>query len=650
MLRCLCVQMGRITAPFTPEDVAECLYGMQGMYSLHAEVREVLSALKLKLQSSHSPISPRVLSRMLFGLQNMKCGAVEVRDLLAVIVDQASAFLDTSVRFTSEDISKCFYGLSNLNSDWEPARRMLALLVSACLPNSVPVAPSALGTACYGLKRTRSDVESALAAVDAFAERMDNNSKQASEDHFTLSSLSQALYGLNMMADDSAEVRRMMGVLARRIRTAHEEGRSWNSQLLCMGLCYKVCDHADGRELLASIAEKIERHTVPFRAIELAEMITSLQRLSLASPEAIQLVSVLTAAVEQCTETFNGKSTALAITGLQCAGADKREVLSLLDAIHRKSSFTSAQMNAKSLGQVMLGLQGMSNETDVVGRVVSSVSALLAPPQNAQLPQKPIGLAANLTDLGRVVFGMRNMTCSQPAAAELLVHAVMELRAVVVDSSQRKISDLRSLIRQLLLSAPYIRNVEPGLRTLMFDCIAKLHVALSKRTPLEANPTEDALNDSENALPALDMRTISLFHEAFANRVDCIRVTGPTILHHFAADVVLNVIVSDGVEATVNIEFDSPKDFLALNSNFTQLRDSYLNDFHGVIVVRLRKGDLQEVPLERVPERIIEALISADIDPTLRDQIIGVLCKNKQDDLIVVDSTVEPESVSSQKD
>ena len=138
------------------------------------------------------------------------------------------------------------------------------------------------------------------------------------------------------------------------------------------------------------------------------------------------------------------------------------------------------------------------------------------------------------------------------------------------------------------------------------------------------------------------MRAINLFHEAFANRADLVRVEGPTVLHHFAADVVLSIVVSDGVEVTLNVEFVSPKDFLALNSNFTHLRDSYLSDFHGVVVVRLRKDDMQNMQLESVSERLTEVLETTDIELTLRDQIVGVLCEQSPSVVFNNSRGVEP--------
>ncbi|KAJ1421293.1 hypothetical protein B484DRAFT_399523 [Ochromonadaceae sp. CCMP2298] len=60
-------------------------YGLQGMSSSDAEVRDLLRVLTAKIEMSREPLDAQAVGNALYGLQGMSSSDSEVRDLLRVL-------------------------------------------------------------------------------------------------------------------------------------------------------------------------------------------------------------------------------------------------------------------------------------------------------------------------------------------------------------------------------------------------------------------------------------------------------------------------------------------------------------------------------------------------------------------------------------
>ena len=128
--------------PINAMEVGNVLYGLQGCYSEHEEVRALLKVLGTKIDAGGNDLSAQVVGNSLYGMQNMSEHA-EVLDVLSILTIKFRQ-MDPRIRLSSQEIGNMFYGLKNLSADEGIVRGLLKVLqdkvvISASNPGFVLV-------------------------------------------------------------------------------------------------------------------------------------------------------------------------------------------------------------------------------------------------------------------------------------------------------------------------------------------------------------------------------------------------------------------------------------------------------------------------------------------------------------------------------
>lgn len=113
LLRVLAIRINRSSAEMKAQEMANALYGLQGMSSDHIEVKELLIAIEKKIISSRSSqiFNSQEIGNALYGLQNLKSECPEVRNLLLAM---RKKMINFNVILNAQSVGSAFIGLQGV--------------------------------------------------------------------------------------------------------------------------------------------------------------------------------------------------------------------------------------------------------------------------------------------------------------------------------------------------------------------------------------------------------------------------------------------------------------------------------------------------------------------------------------------------------
>jgi uncharacterized protein YeeX (DUF496 family) len=185
-------------------SIGSSLLGLQRLSSKHAEVRELVTVVKDKIQRSERILDGQAMGNSLFGLQRMTSNHKEVLDLVGVLADKCSM---SRYPMDARELSNAFYGLKCLSSSSEEVRRLLVALngkLAECDENFGSQAIGCLLNGLRGMDSAHDEVKDVLLTVAHKVEKSKRFDKMA---------VVQACQAFQTFDADHPEVRILLGVL-----------------------------------------------------------------------------------------------------------------------------------------------------------------------------------------------------------------------------------------------------------------------------------------------------------------------------------------------------------------------------------------------------------------------------------------------------
>ena len=148
LLSALCPKVVECRESFSAQHIGNALYGLQGMSSDCVEVRSLLSALCPKVVKCKEPLDAQAIGNALYGLQGMSSDSAEVRSLLSALCPKV---VESRERLSAQHIGNALYGLQGMSSDCVEVRSLLIALCPKVIACREPLSAQAIGKSLYGL-------------------------------------------------------------------------------------------------------------------------------------------------------------------------------------------------------------------------------------------------------------------------------------------------------------------------------------------------------------------------------------------------------------------------------------------------------------------------------------------------------------------
>ena len=189
---------------FSPHEVANTLFGLQGLSSNFYHVRYLLKAIKPLLDSCKAPLYDSAASGSFTGLKNLTSDWQEVRDILSIL----NKLIAPTKRLRNDTLSYMLNGLNCMKGDVIEVRNTLEHLENLIPDSDERFTSRQVGMSLYGFKSMSDDVPEVKAVIKKLLPLIQNC-------HETLHEidLSHAFYGIQRMSDKEEGIRELLEVL-----------------------------------------------------------------------------------------------------------------------------------------------------------------------------------------------------------------------------------------------------------------------------------------------------------------------------------------------------------------------------------------------------------------------------------------------------
>ena len=128
VLSALAIKIKESYCELNSQAIGNTLYGLKNMSSRSEAVKAVLSALATKIEKSTCELNNRNIGNALYGLQNMDSSAKEVKAVLSAL---ATKIEESDCELDGQDIGNALYGLQNMDSSTKEVKAVLLALENA---------------------------------------------------------------------------------------------------------------------------------------------------------------------------------------------------------------------------------------------------------------------------------------------------------------------------------------------------------------------------------------------------------------------------------------------------------------------------------------------------------------------------------------
>jgi len=264
----------RSKVAFDVQGAGNALYGMQGMSSEYPEVRRLVALVSRRVEGCTEPLDAQAIGNALYGLRSMRSDHAEVRALVRVL---ANLIHRSDATLRPQEVANALYGLQGMNDQHEEVRELLVALEDKVLRSRAgdggSLGPTEIGASLYGFQRMSGDSPAVRGLLAAVTTKMLNFKMR-----LNAQAVGNALWGLQGMGSEHAEVRDVVKVLARHVRAAEPLDAQAVSNAL-FGLQRMSTASAEVCQLLAVVAAKLEYCAQPLSKQEVNDAVVGLQGL-----------------------------------------------------------------------------------------------------------------------------------------------------------------------------------------------------------------------------------------------------------------------------------------------------------------------------------------------------------------------------------
>jgi hypothetical protein len=146
-----------------------------------------------------------------------------------------------------------------------------------------------------------------------------------------------ALYGIQGMSSDNAEVRAMLSALVSKVESCREALSAQEMGNTLYGIQGMSSDSAEVRAMLSALVPKVETCREALSAQEMSNALYGIQGMSSDSAEVRAMLSALASKVESCREALSAQAVSNTLYGMQVMSSKHAEHLTLLEFLHDKT-------------------------------------------------------------------------------------------------------------------------------------------------------------------------------------------------------------------------------------------------------------------------------------------------------------------------
>jgi very-short-patch-repair endonuclease len=408
-----------------------------------------------------------------------------------------------------------------------------------------------------------------------------------------------ALYGMQGMSSDSAEVRAMLLALVPKVESCRAALGAQAVGNSLYGMQKMSSDSTEMRAMLLALAPKVESCREALGAQALGNALFGMQKMSSDSAEVRAILLALVPRVESCREALGAQELGNALYGMQGMSSDSAEVRAMLLALVPRVESCRAALGAQAVGNALYGMQGMSSDSAEVRAM------LLALVPKVESCREALGAQ----ELGNALYGMQGM---------LEEDEYLTLLDFLYDKTKSIAGNALSC-EQLISFAQPLALTFPKLRTVSKDRYEKWEniSSIINNEILECKNNFDAFFGPGNFRSAPEQRVYDIAQKSF--EITFLSVSSNEHLFNlFESDIVLRVPIGDSLtcfqsndrDLIINIEIDGIHHKQERRKRFCMLRDDYLKS-RGVIIERIETSTLRRMKDREVKEWVQERVIIA---------------------------------------
>jgi hypothetical protein len=378
-----------VTGEFDEQAVSNAFFGMQHLRPQYSEVLELVTLLADEIEKSPvRTVTSQGFGMALFGLRDMDADYPEVRRLLSLLSPMITGIPENDELLAGKETYMALYGFRRLSCVYPEVRKLVAAVAFRLRAGSHKISLDGrqIGSALYGLKRLNSDYSEVVDLLQTFI-----NTCLVDEFGFVRpvmdgQSLSNALYGLQSMSSECSEVRQILSVLVSGITTTPQ----------------------------GSLSKQTVTEGIELTEQGISNCMSGLRNMSSDHVEVRQLLAALTVLIFRASKsvTLSGKSLAGCLLGLQRMSDAHQEVRAVIQVIGwMVSDSPKLVVNGEELANILFGMQGLDSGRKEVQRLVGDVAARI----RLSLGQSFVSTKQILAfrdghDLSRALYGMKSMS------------------------------------------------------------------------------------------------------------------------------------------------------------------------------------------------------------------------------------------------
>ena len=236
------------------------------------------------------------------------------------------------------------------------------------------------------------------------------------------------------------------------------------------GLQRMKSNSAEVRALVQAISTKIVDMDAKMDSVGIGTSVYGLHSMSSDQPQVRQLLDVLAARIEISEESLNGQGIADAMYGLQGMTSDCPELRRLLRSLADKIEGDKGKLESQEIGNALFGLQSMTSEMREVREIASKLS------QKLKRSKSHLTLTANRAiDVGVTVILQRIL----PEVRALIIEVTARIRA-----SDRTIMTSAAIADSMYGLQGLSSDVQE-VQNLLTELAKKISVSPAKFTPAQ---------------------------------------------------------------------------------------------------------------------------------------------------------------------
>lgn len=575
VVRMLWRHLSRSSDRLNTKQISEMVFSLRYMTSTSLEVRGILKAVSKKMKDYKGVFSAEELVMLCNGLKHKNAEHSEVRLVLTRIMEALELSFDTKVQFSNNQLGSLLMGLHGMGSHHKEVLELLTSITKIIQASNLLSTPQASGSV----------------------------SDAISQEPLSYSYPFTSVYALSAMTSNALVVKQLMVTLAHLITSDSHHCRfnGYQTAMLMSGLCNMNIHDSEVRILIQSILPCIQAMTGGFVMDNLTKAFSAFLSMDLQYKETEQLLEIFTSKLEKSIGVWNrswgSEEVTSALYSLQRLNLDHASLSTLSNKLSHEVQAIIRSSDAK---------QGRSFSLEDLSKIMFALIHTLSVP-SARWTQVMVDLCNYTNNLLQTVSSADNKKLRRDFIGLLRTASLVAHHGDLLQGAEVSIQNLISTLQTKLNDSPLLQTSNassPTLESKFYSSIKSLIdtnvIDVDSNCVINGFELDVALKvkDSSHAVDGGNENAFAVSHSQVGDKKQ--------ILHYREVENMVEFDSKDKTENSetyldklrhtstlnpltlYNFELDGPSHYLPKKRYFCYLRDIYLQEKHGVEVVRVK--------------------------------------------------------------